>query len=417
MRLQWVLGLRFIECFALLGTLFPTIAVGTRVSTRLARNERALPPNTSEEQLRRFIEREHVIQYNEAENCRRSDDPFEIPAMILRDPNIGEAGAPPQTPQDQLAIPLFKTNGKDRPRAYFPAYAGACLDQRMYRSTLILTPRQMAVYGLKPQPHFMAIANVRGFQGFYIAWIDLNAVDQLIVQNVRRPVPFLGDKTGYFGTHAQLRVTFGQPVRLMPQWPLSADASLIARELVLSIQGSSKVDAAREFFADAMDGSYLTMNTTFLPDFKIFEDYFNNSDWGATATKIEQFTLDLDHPSKRRVLEQYWQDSNQRLASRHFFVLSHNCKVELMQLFDRALHFTPLQRNRIARESWLTRITPDGLKLSLQNRGLITDWKQAIRPNLEDEEETLKTLNWLHGMKVSSLKAIASNNSDGSICN
>jgi hypothetical protein len=51
---------------------------------------------------------EHAIQYNEAEQCRRSDDPFEIPVMILRDPNIGEAGAPPQTSTDQIAIPLFK---------------------------------------------------------------------------------------------------------------------------------------------------------------------------------------------------------------------------------------------------------------------------------------------------------------------
>jgi hypothetical protein len=417
MRLQWVLGFCFIECIALLGIFVPAIALGSGALPPVEGSAPFLSPQAPEEQLRRLIGRERIIQSNEAETCRRSNDPFEIPAIILRDPNIGEAGAPPQTPQDQIAIPLFKTNGRDRPRAYFPAYAGACLDQRMYRPTLVLTPRQMAVYGLKPQPDVMAIANVRGFQGFYIAWIDLNAVDQLIVQNVRRPVPFLGDKTGYFGTHAQLRATFSQPIRLIPQWPLSADASLIARELVLSIQGSSTVDAAREFFADAMDGSYLTMNTTFLPDFKIFEDYFHNSAWGKTVTKIEQFTLDLDHPSKRRVLEQYWQESNQRLASRHFFVLSHNCKVELMQLFDQALHFTPLQRNRIARESWLTRITPDGLKLSLQNRGLITDWKQAIRPNLEDEAETLKTLNWLHSMEVSSLKAMAGDGSDSSLCN
>lgn len=81
----------------------------------------------------------------------------------------------------------------------------------------------MAVYGLKPQANFMAIANVRGFQGFYIAWIDLNAVGQAIVQNVRRPVPLIGNKAGYFGTHVQLRVTFSQPVRLIPQWPATLD--------------------------------------------------------------------------------------------------------------------------------------------------------------------------------------------------
>jgi hypothetical protein len=189
------------------------------------------------------------------------------------------------------------------------------------------------------------------------------------------------------------------------------------RLLVLSIQGSSKVDAAREFFADAMDGSYLTLNTTFLTDFKVFEDYFHNSDWGKTVTQVEQVALDLDLVSKRKVLERYWQESSQALASRHFFILTHNCKVELMQLFDRSLRFTPLQRSRVRRESWLTRITPDGLRLSLQNRGLITDWKQAIRPNLEDEAETRKTLVWLLGLDTSTLKRMVSYENSASVCN
>jgi hypothetical protein len=417
MRLQWVFVFLSFECSAFLGMTASAITLAPGVSPSVEHSEHFSSPNAPEEQLRRLMGHERIIQYNEAEECRRSDDPFEIPAMILRDPNIGEAGAPPQGPTDQLAIPLFRTNGSDRPRAYFPAYAGACLDQQVYRPTLLLTPGQMAVYGLKPQSDFIAIANVRGFQGFYIAWIDLNAVDQLIVQNVRRPVPFLGDKQGYFGTHAQLRATFSQPVRLIPQWPLSAGSSLMTLELVLSIQGSSKIDAARDFFSDAMDGSYLTMNTTFLPDLKVFEDYFHNSNGGKTATQIEQFALDLDFTSKRQVLEQYWQESNQTLASRHFFILSNNCKVELIQLFDRALRFTPSHRNRINGESWLTRITPDGLKLSLQNRGLITDWKRAIRPNLENEPETRKTLAWLHTMGTSNLKKMLSYQHTNNMCN
>jgi hypothetical protein len=417
MRLPWVLVFFLIECLASLRMTASAIAIGPEGSIRGENSERFSSSNTPEEQLRRLLRYERIIQYNEAEQCRRSDDPFEIPAMILRDPNIGEAGAPPQNPADRIAIPLFKTNRQDRPRAYFPTYVGACLDLQMYRPTLVLTPRQMAVYGLKSQSNFMAIANVRGFQGFYIACIDLSVVDQLIVQNVRRPVPLIGDKSGYFGTHAQLRVTFSQPVRLIPQWPLSTGSSLTTHELLLSIQGSSKVDAAREFFADAMDGSYLTLNTTFTPDFKVFEDYFHNSDWGKTTTKIEQFALDLDQTSKRKVLERYWQESNQMLASRHFFILSNNCKVELMRLFDRSLSFTSLQRNRMRGESWLTRITPDGLKLSLHNRGLITDWQQAIRPNLEDEAETRKTLAWLHGMESSKLKRMASYEHSSSVCN
>jgi hypothetical protein len=414
---QWIFVLLFLELVLSLRLISPTIAteLGTPVSTNDSSPFRM--PISPEDKLWRALRLEHIIQYNEAEQCRRSDDPFEIPAMILRDPNIGEAGAPPQNLTDQIAIPFFKTNGQNRPRAYYPTYAGACLDLQMYRPTLVLTPGQMAVYGLSPQAGFMAIANVRGFHGFYIAWVDLSTVDQTIVQNVRRPVPFIGDKAGYFGTHAQLRVTFSQPVRLIPQWPLASGSSLATHELVLSIQGSSKVNAAREFFADAMDGSYLTLNTTFLPDFKVFEDYFHNSNWGKTVTKIEQFALDLDPVSKRKVLERYWQESNQVLASRHFFILSNNCKVELMRLFDRSLSFTSLQKNRLRRESWLARITPDGLKLSLYNRGLITDWAQAIRPNLEDETETQKTLAWLHGMEVSTLKRMVSHENAASTCN
>jgi hypothetical protein len=413
MRLQWGLVLLSLELALSLRMVSPltAIEVGNSIPNLF------LMPTSREDKLWRTLQLQHTIQYNEVEQCRRSDDPFEIPAMILRDPNISEAGAPPQNPTDQLVIPLFKSNGSDRPRAYFPAYAGACLDLRMYRPTLTLTPRQMSVYGLKTQSDFMAIANVRGFQGFFIAWVDLRAVDQIIVQNVRRPVPFIGDKAGYFGTHAQLRVTFSQPIRLIPQWPLSVGSSITTQELVLSIQGSSKVDAAREFFADAMDGSYLTLNTTFLPDFKVFEDYFHNSAWGKTVTRIEQVTLDLDLVSKRKVLERYWQESNRVLASRHFFILTNNCKVELMRLFDRSLRFTPLQRSRVREESWLMRITPDGLKLSLQNRGLITDWKQAIRPNLEDEAETQKTLAWLHGMDEFALKRMVGYKKSTGTCN
>lgn len=88
-----------------------------------------------------------------------------------------------------------------------------------------------------------------------------------------------------------------------------------------------------------------------------------------------------------------------------------------MRLFDRSLRFTPLQRNKVRGESWLTRITPDGLKWSLQNRGLITDWAQAIRPNLEDETETQKTLAWLHGMDASTLKRMVSHENAASACN
>jgi hypothetical protein len=417
MRLQWGLVLLSLELALSLRMVFPTAATELGASMRGKNSNIFLVPASPEDKLWRALQLEHTIQYNEAEQCRRSDDPFEIPAMILRDPNVGEAGAPPPNFTDQLAIPLFKTNGSDRPRAYFPAYAGSCLDLRIYRPTLTLTPRQMAVYGLKPQSDFMAIANVRGFQGFFIAWVDLRAVDQMIVQNVRRPVPFIGDKAGYFGTHAQLRVKFSQPVRLIPQWPLTPGSSLTTHELVLSIQGSSKVDAAREFFADAMDGSYLTLNTTFLPDFKVYEDYFHNSDWGKTVTKVEQLALDLDLASKRKVLARYWQESNQVLASRHFLILSHNCKVELMHLFDRSLRFTPLQKSRVRGESWLTRIAPDGLKLSLQNRGLITDWKQAIRPNLEDEAETQKTLAWLYGMDEFALKHMVGYKKSTGMCN
>jgi hypothetical protein len=417
MGLQWVFVLVSFELALSLRMIVPTVASELGTFMPVNNHDPFLMPASPENKLWRALQLEHTIQYNEAEQCRRSNDPFEIPAMILRDPNIGEAGTPPQNSTDQLTIPLFKTNGSDRPRAYFPAYAGSCLDLQMYRPTLILTPGQMAVYGLKPRSDFMAIANVRGFQGFYIAWVDLSAVDQMIVQNVRRPVPFIGDKAGYFGVHAQLRVTFSQPVRLIPQWPLASGSSHTTNELVLSIQGSSKVDAAREFFADAMDGSYLTLNTTFLTDFKVFEDYFHNSDWGKTVTQVEQVALDLDLVSKRKVLERYWQESSQALASRHFFILTHNCKVELMQLFDRSLRFTPLQRSRVRRESWLTRITPDGLRLSLQNRGLITDWKQAIRPNLEDEDETRKTLVWLLGLDTSTLKRMVSYENSASVCN
>lgn len=417
MGLQWVFVLVSFELALSLRMIVPTVASELGTFMPVNNHDPFLMPASPENKLWRALQLEHTIQYNEAEQCRRSNDPFEIPAMILRDPNIGEAGAPPQNSTDQLTIPLFKTNGSDRPRAYFPAYDGSCLDLQMYRPTLILTPGQMAVYGLKPRSDFMAIANVRGFQGFYIAWVDLSAVDQMIVQNVRRPVPFIGDKAGYFGVHAQLRVTFSQPVRLIPQWPLASGSSHTTNELVLSIQGSSKVDAAREFFADAMDGSYLTLNTTFLTDFKVFEDYFHNSDWGKTVTQVEQVALDLDLVSKRKVLERYWQESSQALASRHFFILTHNCKVELMQLFDRSLRFTPLQRSRVRRESWLTRITPDGLRLSFQNRGLITDWKQAIRPNLEDEDETRKTLVWLLGLDTSTLKRMVSYENSASVCN
>jgi hypothetical protein len=84
----------------------------------------------------------------------------------------------------------------------------------------------------------------------------------------------------------QLRVTFAHPIRLISQWPLAGRSSLETDELVLSIQGSSKIGAARDFFGDAMDGSSLTMNITFTLDFKAFEDYFHNSNWGDGASRL-----------------------------------------------------------------------------------------------------------------------------------
>ncbi|MGB8700429.1 MAG: hypothetical protein WCD18_13520, partial [Thermosynechococcaceae cyanobacterium] len=202
-----------LEGAAFFKTTFPTIAIGSDVSISTDSSKRFSPSPLPEEQLRRLLQLERIIQYNETEKCRQSKDPFEFPAMILPDPNPGKASTPPEDVKDRITIELFKTNRQDRPPAYFPVNAGACLDQRFYRPTLVLTPAQMAVYGLKPHSDFMAIANVRGFEGFYVAWIDLNAIDEFIVQNVRRPVPLIGDREGYFGTHVQLRVTFAHPIR------------------------------------------------------------------------------------------------------------------------------------------------------------------------------------------------------------
>jgi hypothetical protein len=416
MRLQRVLVLLVLEWSAFLGVTLPTVGIGSDLSIRADRSNLS-PSPLPEEQLRRSLLLDRIIQYNETEKCRQSEDPFEFPAMIPRDPMIDEVGFPPWDYKDRIAIELFKTNRRDRPLANAPVYAGACLDQRFYRPTLVLTPSQMAVYGLKPHSDFIAIANVKGFNGFYVAWIDLNAIDEFIVQNVRRPVPLIGDKAGHFGTHVQLRVTFAHPIRLIPQWPLDGRTSLETDELVLSIQGSSKIGAARDFFGDAMDGSYLTLNTTFTPDFKVFEDYFHNSNWGKMRIEIEQFALDLTRSDKRKVLVQYWQESNRLLASRHFFILSNNCKVELVQLFDRSLKLMRLRRANVLRENWLTRISPDGAKLGFANRGLIADWKQASRPNLETEIETQKTLAWLRSLNDSELKSIVSEKSSTQVCN
>jgi hypothetical protein len=159
------------------------------------------------------------------------------------------------------------------------------------------------------------------------------------------------------------------------------------------------------------------LNTTFTPDFKVFEDYFHNSNWGKTIAKVEQFALDLSLSDRRKVLVQYWQESTRFLATRHFFILSNNCKVELVQLFDQSLKLRRSQKASIFRESWLTRISPDGAKLSFANRALIADWKQASRPNLENEVATQKTLAWLRGLGDAKLKNIVDEKPSNQVCN
>jgi hypothetical protein len=168
MKLRWVFVLLAFEGAVFFKTIVPTIAIGSDVSISADRRKRFSPSPLPEEQLRRLLRIERIIQYNETEKCRQSEDPFEFPAMILPDPNPGKVSTPLEDVKDRIAIELFKIDGRDRPPAYFPVNAGACLDQRFYRPTLVLTPAQMAVYGLKLHSDFMAIANVRGFEGFYV---------------------------------------------------------------------------------------------------------------------------------------------------------------------------------------------------------------------------------------------------------
>jgi hypothetical protein len=109
MGLQRVFVLLALGLTTTLGTIVPTSAkeLGTPVHLKYSNPFRV--PVSMEDRLWRNLQLQHVIQYNEAEQCRRSKDPFEIPAMILRDPNIGEAGAPPQNPTDQIIKFVYET--------------------------------------------------------------------------------------------------------------------------------------------------------------------------------------------------------------------------------------------------------------------------------------------------------------------
>jgi hypothetical protein len=81
---QWIFVLLSLELVLSLRLIFPTVAteLGTPVSTNDSNPFRM--PILPKDKLWRALRLEHVIQYNEAEQCRRSDDPFEIPAILAR---------------------------------------------------------------------------------------------------------------------------------------------------------------------------------------------------------------------------------------------------------------------------------------------------------------------------------------------
>lgn len=306
-----------------------------------------------------------VFSHNEDSRCRKTHDPFAIPAFSFRDPGRGSAS--------RLTYP----------NTSHPLDAGRCVDQSRLRTVLVLTPQGRAAYGFSGNADTLVVGNVLHKGVFYVASVPMDAVRELIFHRVLTDFGPIGVR----GSHTQIRVNFSRPAVLTPQFPRNPAVRIPMKELIFSTDSVGADEAARMNPTKAFDGSLLLTHTVSTRESRLF-DILKQSD----AHTITQFRLRLTLSQAAAYARGYLEFADQQRLSRHYILTKQNCHTSQFRVLDRVLRndYSPAVRARIARSQTFD---PHDALNELAKRELLDD--SVVLPPFEEEPESRKYLDSL----------------------
>ncbi|RUR86079.1 hypothetical protein ACF3DV_00655 [Chlorogloeopsis fritschii PCC 9212] len=294
-----------------------------------------------------------TFAHNEDERCKKSDDPFVVPAYIFSTPD-----------SKTISSPALKIIGS---YTTAPQEHKQCVDQSQYRPVLSLTNREKLQYGFEDRgDEQIFVANVRHVRAgnhshtWYVASIPIKSVTNMTFQVAMRQEPVLGVR----GMHSQIRIAFDEPVILKQQFPVDTKEEIRVNELIFSFQGVTKSGVQLDL-TRGVDGSSLLAGGIYTANAKLYDAFVNNS-----TKSMRQFLLNLPRDRMIAYIKKFITKSNYQRLSHRFSLFGSNCNSNQYYILDKVMNkfYTTAQKeNRSKVVFW----DPDQAQKGLKVRGLL----------------------------------------------
>jgi hypothetical protein len=276
--------------------------------------------------------------HNESAACVTSEDPFDIPAYIF--------GEQAKRPPNMLHLKFPNTEN--------PSDNGKCIDRSRYRPVIKLSPAGQEAYGQVEDSDHLVVANVRHFNNFYVARIPVTKIVQMNFLVAIGKMPVLGTR----GNHAEMRVFFSEPVKLVAQWPLNSAESLYVNELIFTGNPAGVDQAGRRDPMKNFDGSLLHARGIHTVETRLKDTFVD-----AHADTEKQFRMAMTARESEAYARLYIRLADTQRFGRHFLLTSLNCNFTQFEILDKVFsaRYTPTHAP----------FDPESAEKNLLARGLI----------------------------------------------
>lgn len=292
-----------------------------------------------------------IMGHNEDSRCITSEDPFDVPAYVFATPNRFSNGT--------FTISF--------PNTEHPEDLGRCVNRSHYRPVLSLSEAGQEQFGMYEDPNYVVVANVRHFDKFYVARVPVKQISQMNFLVSISKMSVLGVRGG----HAEMRVYFSQPVRLIQQWPYNPNESFTVSELMFTgnpngAELKDRLDPLKNF-----DGSLLHARGIHTIETRL-KDSFVDSD----VVAEHQYRMLMNSAESEAYVRKYIKLANSQRLGRHFVLTDLNCNYTQFEVLDDVL------KNRYSAPR--TPFDPDKALENLNARNLV-DQNFAL-PDFQDED-------------------------------
>jgi hypothetical protein len=253
-----------------------------------------------------------TMGHNEAERCVTNDDPFDVPAYVYATQSPFKEGV------YAFSFPNTET----------PLDLGRCVDRSHYRPVLTLSKEGQEAYGQWEDSEHVVVANVRHLEKFYVARIPVTKISHMNFMETVTKMAVLGVRGG----HAEMRVFFSEPVRLVPQWPYGEGQDLYVRELIFTgnptgVNSGDRTDTVKNF-----DGSLLHARGIHTLETRLKDSFVDSS-----AITEHQFRMKMNAKESEDYVRYYIRLADTQRLGRQFLLTSLNCNFTQFEVLDKVL--------------------------------------------------------------------------------